>query len=53
MSLSTVGMATPMVSMELHISCDSEVELGKQQAQRHMLLCVACDYCCVCYVEGT
>ena len=33
------SMALPAVSMQLHTSCDRNVELRKQQRQRYMPLC--------------
>ena len=35
----------PTGSMDLHTSRETDVEVGEQHGRRHMLLCVAYDYC--------
>ena len=39
MGVNSQSIAIPTVSMELHTSCDSDSELGKQQGQGYMLTC--------------
>ena len=39
--------------MELHASCERDVEFDKKQGKVYMLLYVVCDYFYGCYVELT